>query len=143
MSKLAIIWYTHNTNLYYWRRILLQMMMVDEIPENRRQKNTFRSEIIPPLHFTHKEMHDSSKNWNYKISLAILQLVRTYMLLKGEFAVVLTDKICERSLSSKIPVDMNSIFMKLYVTWPTWPRSHTSEIWSDFCRFQTDEEYHF
>ena len=35
-----------------------------------------------------------------------------------------TEKICGRSLSSKIPVDMNSIFMKLYVTW-----SHTSEIW--------------
>ena len=29
--------------------------------------------------------------------------------------------------SSKIPVDMNSIFTKLYITWPTW--SHTSEIW--------------
>jgi hypothetical protein len=28
----------------------------------------------------------------------------------------LTGKICGRSLSSKIPVDMNSIFMKLYVT---------------------------
>jgi len=26
------------------------------------------------------------------------------------------DKICGQSLSSKIPVDMNSIFMKLYVT---------------------------
>jgi hypothetical protein len=36
------------------------------------------------------------------------------MLFKGEFAVVPTDKICGRSLSSKIPVDMNSIFMKLY-----------------------------
>jgi len=35
---------------------------------------------------------------------------------KGEFAVVPTDKICGRSLSSKIPVDMNIIFMKLYVT---------------------------
>ena len=29
---------------------------------------------------------------------------------------------CGRTLSSKIPVDMNSIFMKLYVTWPTWPK---------------------
>ena len=29
--------------------------------------------------------------------------------------------------SSKIPVDMNSIITKLYITWPTW--SHTSEIW--------------
>jgi hypothetical protein len=37
-------------------------------------------------------------------------------LVKGEFAVVPTDTICGRSLSSKIPVDMNSIFMKLYVT---------------------------
>ena len=37
------------------------------------------------------------------------------MMVKGEFAVVSTDKICGRSLSSKIPVDMNSIFMKLYV----------------------------
>jgi hypothetical protein len=33
-----------------------------------------------------------------------------------------TDIICGRSLSSKIPVDMYSIFMKLYVTWPTSPR---------------------
>ena len=41
-----------------------------------------------------------------------------------------TDKICQRNLSSKIPVDMNSIILKLYVIWPTWPkRSHTSEIW--------------
>jgi len=37
-------------------------------------------------------------------------------LLKGEFEVVLTDKLYGWSLSSKIPVDMNSIFMKLYVT---------------------------
>ena len=37
-------------------------------------------------------------------------------LLKGEFAVVPTDKLRGRSLSSKIPVDMYSIFMKLYVT---------------------------
>ena len=44
--------------------------------------------------------------------------------LKGEFAVVPTNKICGRSLSSKIPIDMNSIFIKLYVTWPTWPKSH-------------------
>ena len=36
--------------------------------------------------------------------------------LKGEFAVVPTAKICGRSLSSKIPIDMNSIFMKLYIT---------------------------
>jgi len=35
---------------------------------------------------------------------------------KGAFAVEPTDKICERRLSSKITVDMNSIFMKLYVT---------------------------
>jgi hypothetical protein len=35
--------------------------------------------------------------------------------LQGEFAVVPTNKICGRSLSSKIPVEMNSIFMKLYV----------------------------
>ena len=45
-------------------------------------------------------------------------------LLKGEFSVVPTAKICGQSLSSKISIDMNSIFMKLYVTWP-----HTSEIW--------------
>ena len=37
-------------------------------------------------------------------------------LLKAKFAVVPTDKICGQSLSSKIPVDMNSIFMNLYVT---------------------------
>ena len=35
---------------------------------------------------------------------------------KGAFAVVPTDKICGRGLSLKIPGDMNSIFMKLYVT---------------------------
>jgi hypothetical protein len=35
---------------------------------------------------------------------------------KGEFAVVPTDRICGWSLSSKIPLDMNSIFIKLYVT---------------------------
>ena len=35
--------------------------------------------------------------------------------IEGEFEVVPTDKICGLSLSSKIPVDMNSIFMKLYV----------------------------
>jgi hypothetical protein len=39
--------------------------------------------------------------------------------LTAAFVVVPTDKICGRSLSSKIPVDINSIFMKLYVTWPT------------------------
>ena len=48
-----------------------------------------------------------------------------------------TDKICGRSLSSMISIDMNSIFMKLYVT---WFRSHTSDICifeSDFCSFLT------
>ena len=45
---------------------------------------------------------------------------------KPAFAVVPTDNICGQS-SSKIPVDMNSIFMKLYVTWPMWPK--TSENW--------------
>ena len=35
---------------------------------------------------------------------------------KGAFVVGTTDKICGRSLSSKIPVDMNSIILKLYVT---------------------------
>jgi hypothetical protein len=35
---------------------------------------------------------------------------------KPAFVVVSTDKICGRRLSSKIPVDMNSIFMKWYVT---------------------------
>jgi hypothetical protein len=38
------------------------------------------------------------------------------VLVKGEFAVVPTDKICGWSFSSKIPVDMNRIFMKLHVT---------------------------
>jgi len=37
-------------------------------------------------------------------------------MVKGEFAVVPTEKKFGRSLSSKIPVDMNRIFMKLYVT---------------------------
>ena len=36
--------------------------------------------------------------------------------IKAAFAVVPTDKICGRSLSSKIPAEINSIFMKLYVT---------------------------
>jgi hypothetical protein len=36
--------------------------------------------------------------------------------LKGASAEVPTDKICGQGLSSKIPIDMNSIFMKLYVT---------------------------
>ena len=40
----------------------------------------------------------------------------TIDVLKGEFAVAPATKICGRSLSAKIPVDMNSIFMKLYVT---------------------------
>ena len=39
-----------------------------------------------------------------------------YLTKNVEFAVVATDKICGRSLSLKIPVDMNSIYMKLYVT---------------------------
>jgi hypothetical protein len=43
---------------------------------------------------------------------------------KGEFAVVPTEQNCGRSLSSKISVDMNIIFMKLYVTWPMWPKGH-------------------
>ena len=50
------------------------------------------------------------------------------MVFKSAFAVVPTDKICGRNLSdhsgycvinrmiTKIPLDMNSIFMKLYVT---------------------------
>ena len=50
-------------------------------------------------------------------------------MLKAAFAVVLMDKICGRSLSSKILVDMNIKFMKLYVTWHTWPMWHTSEMW--------------
>ena len=45
------------------------------------------------------------------------------LIIKVEFAVVPTDTICGRNLS-KIPVDMNSIFMKLYVTWPMWPKHH-------------------
>ena len=36
------------------------------------------------------------------------------LIIKVEFAVVPTDTICGQNLS-KIPVDMNSIFMKLYV----------------------------
>jgi hypothetical protein len=40
-----------------------------------------------------------------------------YIQVKGAFAVGTTDKICWRSLSSKIPVDMNrGILLKLYVT---------------------------
>jgi hypothetical protein len=36
---------------------------------------------------------------------------------KAVFAVVPTDKICGRSSSPNIPVDMNCILMKLYVTY--------------------------
>jgi len=36
--------------------------------------------------------------------------------LKAAFAVVPTDSICGQSLSLKIPVDMNSIILNLYVT---------------------------
>jgi hypothetical protein len=43
------------------------------------------------------------------------------VLLKAAFAVVPTNKICGGSLSWKISVDMKSIFMK---TWPTWPEGH-------------------
>jgi len=43
------------------------------------------------------------------------------VILKGEFAVVPTDKICGWNLSSNITVDMNIILMKLYVIRPTRP----------------------
>jgi hypothetical protein len=46
------------------------------------------------------------------------------MRLTGEFAVVATDKIEGKAYHKKFPVDVNSIFMKLYVTWPTWPKGH-------------------
>ena len=45
-----------------------------------------------------------------------LNLSNISLALKAAFAVVPTDEICGRSLSSNTPVDMNSIFMKLYVT---------------------------
>ena len=47
---------------------------------------------------------------------------------KEAVAVGTKDKICGRSLSSKIPFDMNSIILKLYVTWPTWPKYHIPQI---------------
>ena len=50
-----------------------------------------------------------------------------------EFAVVPTDSICGRSLSSKIPVDMNSIIMKLYVTWHNVTYLRNLNFRSDFC----------
>ena len=53
---------------------------------------------------------------------------------KGEFAVVPTDKISGQSLSLKIPVDMNSIFMKLYVTCSMWPKGHISQKF-EFSKF--------
>jgi hypothetical protein len=53
-------------------------------------------------------IHIKKKSYVFNI-----QLVLRYICLKGEFVVVSTAKICARSLSSKIPVDMNSIFMKL------------------------------
>jgi hypothetical protein len=51
---------------------------------------------------------------------------------KAAFAIVPTDNICGRSLPLKIPVDMNSIILKLYVTWLTWPRN--LDFRGDFCR---------
>ena len=53
--------------------------------------------------------------------------------LKAAFAVVPTNNICGRSLSLKILFDMNSIILKLYVTWLTWPRN--LDFRGDFCRF--------
>ena len=58
------------------------------------------------------------------------------MSIKPAFAVVPTDKIWGRSLSSKIPDDMNSIFMKLYVTWPTWPKGHIPKKFVIFVDFR-------
>ena len=58
----------------------------------------------------------------------LFYLVNLYinLLLKGEFAVVPTGKICGRSLSVKIPVDMHSIFIKLYGTCPR-DQGHTPQ----------------
>ena len=39
--------------------------------------------------------------------------------LRATFAVVPTDNIVGGAYDKKIPIDMNSIFMKLYVTCPT------------------------
>jgi hypothetical protein len=53
-----------------------------------------------------------------------LRYLQYYYYLPAAFAVVPTDTICGWSLSYKITVDMNNIFMKMYITWPTWPKSH-------------------
>jgi hypothetical protein len=44
-------------------------------------------------------------------------MITSVKLDKGTFALVPTDKICGRSSSPNIPVDMNCILMKLYVTY--------------------------
>ena len=65
-----------------------------------------------------------------KLGCIEMQIGRAYTMVQHGMSECCTidqreiDKICGRSLSSKIPVDMNSIFMKLYVTWPTWPKGH-------------------
>ena len=60
-----------------------------------------------------------------------------YNLLKGGYAVVPTNKIWEWSLSSKIPIDMNRIFMKLHVTWPMGKVTYLRNLnfRNDFCSF--------
>ena len=50
-----------------------------------------------------------------QIGLTMTTLYK-YIIVKAAFATVPTDQICVRNLSSTIPVDMNSIFMKLYLT---------------------------
>ena len=66
---------------------------------------------INSLEVDYIKIHIKKKSYIFNI-----QLILRYICLIWEFVVVSTAKICGRSLSSKIPVDMNSIFMKLYVT---------------------------
>ena len=73
-------------------------------------------ETIPQqnLKTPHQDMSETGRNLVPNLGKA-LKYVGVEPV-KGEFAVVPTDRMCGRSLSLKIPVDMNSIFMKLYVT---------------------------
>ena len=66
-------------------------------------------------------------------------------LIKGVFAVGTTDRICGRSFSLKIPVDMNSIILKLSHDQRDLmvPYLRNLNFRSNICRFLTDEEYYF
>jgi hypothetical protein len=74
---------------------------------------------IQIVHFFYHGYLEKEKSMIHSFTVTFRAKYLTGMVLftlKGEFAVVPTNKICGWSLSSKISVDMNSILMKLYVT---------------------------